>query len=122
MGSFGTTRAIVICEWLKEKSKTLRPAEGIEMAIQKKSLISGKSTTKKSTPAMPQVSENPGMTRIAHTKVAATKVAATRVAATRVAATRVAATRVAATRVAATRVAATRVAATRVAATRVKAN
>ncbi len=66
------------------------------MAIQKKSLIGGKSTPKKATSTMPQVSENPGMTKVAHTRVAATKVAATRVAATRVAATRVAATRVAA--------------------------
>jgi hypothetical protein len=69
------------------------------MAIQKKSLISGKSTPKKATTTMPQVSENPGMTKIAHTRLAVTKVTATRVAATKVAATRIAATRVAANRV-----------------------
>ena len=73
------------------------------MAIQKKSLIS-KSTTKKAVSTMPQVSQNPGITKVAHARVSAMKVSATRVAATRVAATRVAATRVAATRVAATRV------------------
>jgi len=69
------------------------------MAIQKKSLISGQSTPKKATSTIPQVSENPGVTKVAATRVAPTRVAATRVAATRVAATRVAATRVAATRV-----------------------
>ena len=69
------------------------------MAIQKKSLISGKSTPKKATTTMPQVSENPSMTKIAHTRLAVTKVTATRVAATKVAATRIAATRVAANRV-----------------------
>jgi len=69
------------------------------MAIQKKSLISGKSTPKKATTTMPQVSENPGMTKVAHTRLAVTKVTATRVAATKVAATRIAATRVAANRV-----------------------
>ena len=63
------------------------------MAIQKKSLISGKSTPKQ-TPAMPKVSENPGVTKVAATRVAATRMAATRVAATRVAATRVSPTRV----------------------------
>jgi hypothetical protein len=78
------------------------------MAIQKKSLISGKSAPQKATSTMPQVVEKPGLTTVAHTRLRAMKVAATRVAATRVAATRVAATRVAATRIAATRVAATR--------------
>ena len=60
------------------------------MAIQKKSLISGKSTPKQATSKMPQVSENPGVTKVAATRMAATRVAATRVAATRVAANRVA--------------------------------
>ena len=37
--------------------------ENKTMAIQKKSLISGKSAAKKATSTMPQVSANPGMTR-----------------------------------------------------------
>ena len=73
------------------------------MAIQKKSLISGNSTPKKATSTMPQVSEKPGLTKVAHIRLAAMKVASLRTTATRIAATRVAATRIAATRVAATR-------------------
>ena len=45
------------------------------MAIQKKSLISGNSTPKKATSTMPQVSEKPGLTKVAHIRLAATKVA-----------------------------------------------
>jgi hypothetical protein len=50
------------------------------MAIQKKSLISGKSkTTKKASAKLPQASENPGVTRLSTTRVIATKVSAVRV-------------------------------------------
>jgi len=68
------------------------------MAIQKKSLISGKSSPKKATSTMPQVSQNPGITRVAQTRVAQTRVAQTRVAQTRMAATKVALARLAVNR------------------------
>ena len=74
------------------------------MAIQKKSLLSGTSTPKKAGSPLPQVSENPGLTKVAHTRVTVNKVSAHRVTATKVAATRVAATKVASTRVAPNRV------------------
>jgi hypothetical protein len=103
--NFGTNRAICINEPSGTKIQEICDLEEVKMAIQKKSLISGKSTPKKATTAMPRVSENPGMTKVAHTRVAHTRLAVTKVAATRVAATKVAATRIAATRVAANRVA-----------------
>ena len=54
------------------------------MAIQKKSLISGKSkTTKKASAKLPQVSE-PGVTRLAQVRLTAMKVAITRVTPSRV--------------------------------------
>jgi len=60
------------------------------MAIQKKSLISGKSaTTKKASAKLPQASENPGVTRLAQVRLTVTRVASNRVAITRVASPRV---------------------------------
>src|SRR5260370_40972770 len=85
---FGIFRAIQISEQSSSKKSKNLKLGGIEMAIQKKSLISGKSAPKKATSIMPHVSENPGMTKLAHIRVAATKVAENRVAATRVANTK----------------------------------
>jgi hypothetical protein len=79
-------RAMYISEQLQGNQKS--ELGGIEMAIQKKSLISGKSSPKKATSTMPQVSENPGITKVAHTRVAHTRMAATKVALARLAVTR----------------------------------
>jgi len=59
------------------------------MAIEKKSLISNRTATKKALVAKPDVSTNPGQTKVAAHRVAAHKVAAHRVAAHKVAAHRV---------------------------------
>jgi hypothetical protein len=62
--------------------------EELKMAIQKKSLIGGKSSPKKATSTMPQVSQNPGITKVAQTRVAQTRMAATKVALARLAVNR----------------------------------
>jgi len=65
------------------------------MAIQKKSLISGKSaTTKKASAKLPQVSENPGVTRLNSARVAVAKVVPTRVSSSKLSMTHVAAPKV----------------------------
>jgi hypothetical protein len=75
------------------------------MAIQKKSLISGKSaTTKKASAKLPQASENPGVTRLAQVRLTVAKVGVTRVASNKVGITRVASNKVGITRVATPRV------------------
>ena len=65
------------------------------MAIQKKSLISGKSaTTKKASAKLPQASENPGVTRLSQVRLTVAKVGVTRVTSNKVGITRVATPRV----------------------------
>jgi hypothetical protein len=84
---FGMARALRQNERWGDRSqvKNLKRVEGLGMAIQKKSLISGKSkTTKKASAKLPQASENPGVTRLAQVRLTATKVVIARVTPSRV--------------------------------------